>query len=380
MIIKSATMHKIGNQTFFRFRLLVLFLFITPLISISQTSIDSLLPIRGFCIGSPTPTNLDTFIAFLNKELVPRKVNTLILRIDFNYQFKSHPELRDSGALSDTDIKKIATACKQNNIRVIPQINLLGHQSWANRTHNLLRVYPDFDETPHVKMPEKYQWPNADGLYCKSYCPLHPGVHKIVFELMDEICDVFDAKAFHAGMDEVFYIGDDKCPRCSGIDKAELFAGEVRAIRDHLSQKGRQLWIWGDRLIDGKTTGLGMWEASYNNTHRAVDMIPKDVVICDWHYERPDKTAVYFAMKGFKVVTCPWRKPLVAVEQVNDMVRFRQQATPEMKDRFHGMVQTVWSPVGPFLDGYYGRKIDEKAGENTPWNCFRIMYDAINKL
>jgi hypothetical protein len=36
------------------------------------------------------------------------------------------------------------------------------------------------------------------------------------------------SNAFHAGLDEVFYLGDDKCPRCQGRDKAELFAGEVR--------------------------------------------------------------------------------------------------------------------------------------------------------
>src|SRR5690348_470674 len=109
-------------------------------------------------------------------------------------------------------------------------------------------------------------------------------------------------------MDEVFYIGDPQCPRCGGSDKAELFAGEGRTIDEHLKQKNRVLWICGDRLIDGKTTGMGEWEASYNNTYRAVDMIPKDVVICDWHYERADKTPVYFAMKGLHVITCPWNR------------------------------------------------------------------------
>src|SRR5687767_11827826 len=228
-------------------------------------------------------------------------------------------------------------------------------------------------------MPEKYSWPNADSLYCKSYCPLHPDVHKIVFDLMDEICDVFEADAFHAGMDEVFYIGDDKCPRCSGKNKADLFAGEIRVIRDHLSGNNRELWIWGDRLLDGKTTGLGMWEASYNNTHRAIDMIPKDIMICDWHYDRPDKTAVYFAMKGFKVLTCPWRNPGVAVAQLNDMVKFRQDATPEMKDRYAGMLQTVWSGTGEFLKGYYGtRKPDAK--DQNPWTSFILLFDQMGKL
>jgi hypothetical protein len=344
----------------------------------AQIPADSLLPVRGFCIGAPQSNRVDEFVQFIEKELAPRQVNTLILRIDFNYEFKSHPELRDSVALSRREVKRMVNACQKHNIRLIPQINLLGHQSWARKTTNLLRVYPQFDETPQVKMPEKYQWPNADGLYCKSYCPLHPEVHNVVFELVDEICDVFEADAFHAGMDEVFYIGDDKCPRCSGRDKAELFAGEVKTIRDHLAQKNRLLWIWGDRLLDGKTTGFGMWEASMNNTHRAIDLIPKDVMICDWHYERPDQTPVYFAMKGLKVMTCPWRKPKNAVLQLQDMIKFRATATKAMKDRFHGMIQTVWSDAGSFLDEYYGRKKADDS-ENTASNCFRALYEEIGK-
>ncbi len=342
--------------------------------------LDDVMPVRGFCIAAPRPTDLDAFIAFIKDELGPRRINTLILRVDYNFQFESHPELRDPDALSREQVKQLVGVCRDNGIRIIPQINLLGHQSWASTPGNLLRVYPDFDETPHVKMPEKYEWPNPDGLYCKSYCPLHPKVHDVVFALMDEICDAFETDAFHAGMDEVFYIGDDKCPRCSGRDKAELFAGEVRALRDHLAQKGRSLWMWGDRLLDGKTTGLGLWEASFNNTHRAIDMIPKDVMICDWHYERPDQTAVYFAMKGFSVVTCPYRNPQIAKTQVQDMAKFRRNSTGVMKDRFRGMVQTVWSDAGRFLQNDYKASVDAPTAENSSWRCFRVMAQEILKL
>jgi N-acetyl-beta-hexosaminidase len=346
----------------------------------AQSNLDKNLPIRGFCIAAPRPQHLAQFIKFIHEELAPRNVNALVLRVDFNYQYKTHPGLRDSSALSEADVKEIVAACKQHKMKVIPQINLLGHQSWASETTNLLRVYPQFDETPHVKMPEKYVWPNDDGLYCKSYCPLHPDVHKVVFALVDEICNAFETDAFHAGMDEVFYIGDDKCPRCSGLDKAELFANEVSIISGHLRANKRELWIWGDRLLDGKTTGLGMWEASMNNTHRAIDLIPKDVVICDWHYERPDKTAVYFAMKGFRVITCPWRNPSNAVTQLQDMIAFRQSATDVTKDRFLGMMQTVWSDPESFIEGFNANKKDQQGGENTPWHCFRTLYQSIGKL
>ncbi len=339
---------------------------------------ESLMPVRGFCISAPSQNDLEDFIKFIDEELGPRGVNTLILRVDYNYQYESHPELRNESALSGKDVKKLADACKKHGIKIIPQVNLLGHQSWAGELGNLLKVYPQFDETPNVKLPEKYVWPNADGLYCKSYCPLHPDVHKVVFDIVDEICEVFGANAFHAGMDEVFYIGEAQCPRCSGRDKAELFAGEVRIIRDHLALKNRKLWIWGDRLIDGKTTGIGEWEGSYNGTFRAVDMIPKDVVICDWHYERPDQTPVYFAMKGLSVVTCPWRNPENAVLQAQDMMKFRSHSTPEMKDRFMGMVQTVWSGNRQFLDNYYGKKSEDGKGSDV--SCFKALYEEIGKL
>jgi N-acetyl-beta-hexosaminidase len=203
-------------------------------------------------------------------------------------------------------------------------------------------------------MPEVYAWPNPDGLYCKSYCPLHPEVHRVVFALVDEILEVFEADAFHAGMDEVFYLGMEGCPRCGGLDRAELFAAEVTRIRDHLARRGVELWIWGDRLLDGKTTGIGMWEASMNTTHRAIDLIPGDVVINDWHYERADPTAAYFAVKGFRVVTCPWRLSDVALAQIEDMRRLRRVSTPEMRERFLGVMQTVWSDTGAFLDAYRG--------------------------
>jgi Glycosyl hydrolase family 20, catalytic domain len=346
----------------------------------SQTKLDSLLPVRGFCIDAPRQVGLDSFVQFIDHELVPRRVNTLVIQIEYHYLFKSHPELADSFSLSKADIRKIVSVCKKNNIRLIPLVDLMGHQSWANRNGKLLRVYPQFDETPGILMPEKYVWPNADNLYCKSYCPLYPGLHEILFAVIDELCDAFETDAFHAGMDEVFFIGDDKCPRCGGRDKAELFAGEVRAIHDHLLQKGREMWIWGDRLLDGKTSGLGEWEASFNNTHRAIDLIPTDVVICDWHYNRPDKTAIYFAMKGFRVITCPWRQPSTAITQINDMVSFRRESTPDMSARFYGIMETTWTRTDNFLKSYYSVQPAVDPNEITPWNCFRMMYDTIDKL
>lgn len=312
--------------------------------------IDSVMPMRGLAIGAPSVQGLDLFLKFIEEELAPAHVNMLVIRVDWNYAYESHPELRGDNPLTKTDITKIADLCKKYNITVAPQINLLGHQGGARRL-NLLRVYPEFEESPHIIEAPSNTY--ADGLYQRSYCPLHPDVHKVVFAVVDELLDVFNAEWFHAGMDEVFHLGDDRCPRCRGLDKAELFANEVNKIRDHLALKGRRLMIWGDRLLDGRMTGVGGWEGSFNNTYRSIDMIYKDVFICDWHYTRPDLTSVLFAAKGFDVVTCPWRRPENAAVQLKNMVDFRQQSSRVMAPHFQGIMATVWSGADGFLRAYY---------------------------
>lgn len=343
----------------------------------AQDKPDQIFPVRGLSISAPRGARLDKFIKFVDEELAPRGVNTLILRVDYNYQYVSHPELRDGSALSKEDAGRLAAVCKKNGIKIIPQINLLGHQSWDTTVGKLLKTYPEFDETPWVKFPEKLKWPNEDRLYCKSYCPLHPGVHDVVFALVDEVCDAFEAEAFHAGMDEVFYIGEDKCPRCGGKDKSQLFAGEVKKIRDRLALKNRKLWIWGDRLLDGKTTGLGEWEASENDTYRAIDMIPRDVTICDWHYVRPEPTAAYFALKGLPVVTCPWNNSKSGVLQVRDMARTKENSSAKIRENLRGIVDTVWSDADSFIDEYYSLMKGAVPKKESQAQCFIQVFEEM---
>lgn len=118
-----------------------------------------------------------------------------------------------------------------------------------------------------------------------------------------------------------------------------------------------------------------------NQTYRAVDMIPKDVVISDWHYERLDPTAAYFALKGFRVVTCPWRKPDITVQQLQLMLTLRAGATAVMRDRYAGMLHTVWSSARAFMDQFYGRipsANTRRGGDQV--EAFKALYDAIGKL
>jgi hypothetical protein len=326
-------------------------------------------PIRGLHLSAPSADDLPLALRFIREALPKEGVNVLVLEFNYKFQFTKHPEIAEPGALSADQVKQLAEACKAVGVRQIPQINLLGHQSWAKNTGALLRAHPEFDETPG-------KYPQNEGIYCRSYCPLHPQVHDVVFDLIDELADAAGADAFHVGMDEVFLLGEDDCSRCKGKDKAELFAQEVRTLRDHLAQSKREMWMWGDRFLDGENTGIGKWEAAINQTHRAIDLVPKDIVICDWHYERALPTTEYFAVKGFPVLASPWRKPDVALAELDAIRRVRTHATDAIANRMKGVLQTTWVGMAPFARAYFGEPIDPRSATNVmeSLTTFRALF------
>ena len=236
--------------------------------------------------------------------LAKQGINVIILEVDYNFAFKSHPELRrGTNPITRDGARRFATLCKKLNIRLVPQFQSLGHQSWKAETFPLLTSYPNFDVTPGA-------FPNNEGIYCREWDPLNPEVWRIVFQLMDEIIDAFNADAFHVGMDEIFLLGSEQSPSTKGKDSGVLFAKAVNEIYSHLVKKRHvEMLMWGDRLIDGKKYDFGEWEAALNGTATAVDLIPKDIIICPWHYEVRDNypSILMFIEKGFRVLPAGWK-------------------------------------------------------------------------
>ena len=183
-------------------------------------------------------------------------VNVLVLEVNYSFDYQSHPEIRPSQFTTKARARELVKSARNHGINVIPQINCLGHQSWSRNTGELLKQHPDFDETPG-------QFPENKGIYCRSWCPQNPEVNKVVFALIDELADAFDANAFHAGMDEVFIVGSEFCPRCKGRDPAKLFAKAVNDLHQHIvDERKMKMLIWGDRLLDAKALGYSLWEAA----------------------------------------------------------------------------------------------------------------------
>lgn len=267
-------------------------------------------------------------------ELADVGINVIIAEINYGYEYQSHPELQAGNPNTKEQIKKLVAECRKHHIRLVPQFQCLGHQSWSKHTSPLLVKYPQFDETPD-------QYTNNEGIYCRSWCPLHPEVNLIIFNLMDELIDTFEADAFHVGMDEVFLIGHDTCPRCKGKDKAKLFAKAVNDYYKHLVKKHKlEMLMWGDRLIDAGKIDYGKWEASADGTAGAIDLIPKDIIICDWHYESRDtyESIPMFLEKGFRVWPAGWRK----LEATKALIEYSRSLN---NSKMLGHLNTTWGTV-----------------------------------
>ncbi len=332
-------------------------------------SMAATLPLRGLHLSAPSPSHLQECERFIREALPKEGVNTLVMEFDYSYQFHSHPEVAEPGSLNKDQVREIAAACHDANVRLIPQINLLGHQSWSDHTEGLLRSHPEFDETPG-------KYPNNKGIYCRSYCPQAPGLHKVLFDLIDELADACQSDAFHVGMDEVFILADKDCPRCAGHDKAQLFADEVNRLHEHLDSKHLEMWMWGDRFLNGTSTGLGEWEASAIGTEGAATKVPKDIVICDWHYEKPEPTPAYFASLGFRVAACPWRDASVALSQLAFVNQARTQSNSTLGSKFLGVLDTTWCGADEFVDAYNGKAGASKAAVEAA-DCFKKLFTAV---
>jgi hypothetical protein len=267
-------------------------------------------------------------------QLAGMGVNCVILEINYGFEFQSHPELRNGNrTITNGGAKRLLATCRENGIELVPQFMCLGHQSWGKNTHPLLTKYPELDLTPGA-------FPDNKGIYCREWDPMNPKTNQIVFALIDELIDAFEAKAFHVGMDEVFLLSSEHAPSTKNHDPADVFAKVVNDLHGHIVKKhGLRMLMWADRLIDGERFNMGKWEASKVGTAPAVDKIPKDIILCPWHYEpRPTYESLPMLMeKGFRILPASWKN----TEATLTLIRYGREH--QTSDRLVGHIFTTWS-------------------------------------
>lgn len=152
----------------------------------------------------------------------------------------------------------------------------------------------------------------------------------------------FEADAVHVGMDEVYLAGSDECPRCRGKNPAALFAGQVNALHAHLvGEKKWQMLRWADRVIGPKFQGDSKHDQARNDMSPAINLIPRDIVMCDWHYEwqKNYPSIPFLTGKGFP----GWPAGFTPVKAA---LAFSDFSQPQTNALILGWLATTWNQTG----------------------------------
>jgi thiol-disulfide isomerase/thioredoxin len=291
---------------------------------------------KAIHLMAPSPKELPLVNKMIKEIFAPAGVNMIIFEIDYRFKWKTHPELAGDNPFTEEQIKELVAVCRDSKIRLVPLFNCLGHQSWKSYNAPLLVKYPQFDETPNLPK-------DNPGIYCRSWCPSNPDLLPIIKDLFTELKAAFEADAIHAGMDEVFILASDDCPRCKGKNTAELFAKAVNDLHNIIVRDLKmEMMIWGDRLLDDAKFKYGKWESSQNGTAPAIDKIPQDIIICDWHYELRNSypSIDYFISKKFRVMPSSWKNEKAALAFLNYANNFRTNS------KLYGHLCTTWCSSG----------------------------------
>jgi hypothetical protein len=246
--------------------------------------------------------------------------NTLILEFNKGLKFKSHPELAEDWSLTHEDAKWLVAKGRQMGLEMIPQQNLYGHQYETNLT----KVYPELREVKGE---------------LQAYCPTHPKVRAIVADQVGELMDIFEPRYFHQGHDEVQFHGRKQpfvgvCERCKAFGRPhEVFAHDVNEIHAVVKRKSPSCRsvMWGDMITPMEYSSLN-YNGKEGEIYKAVDLLPKDLVITDWHYYDTEdlRSVEYFVKRGWEVWGGTWFHP-------RSMGAFTRHC------RDHGATGVVWT-------------------------------------
>lgn len=269
----------------------------------------------SFSVRAIHVTLFDTLDVMRLKKIVDmaskERFNTIILAINNGLRYNSHPEISRKNALSKEQILELIRYARERHLEVIPHLDLLGHQEWL-----LSPAYPELI----IKEGILSHSPNM----FHTYDPRNEQVYKIIYDILNEIIEVFQPHFIHIGHDEVFGLRVFDEP-----ESYQLFAEHINKINEFLSQNGIKAMIWGDML---KKEHNGAQKSIY----KAIDLISKDVIIVDWiYFPQKDYPSIrYFMEKGFKVMRATFKNEA----GIKAFANFMKKQVPKPV----GMVATTW--------------------------------------
>lgn len=239
------------------------------------------------------------------------RFNAIIFSINNGMKYDRQPIISKTNALSKEQISALISYAQERHIEVIPEVNLLGHQEWL-----LSPAYPELILREGILR-------HSPNMF-HTYNPQKAEVYEIIFDILNEVIEVFKPKYLHIGHDETIGMRVFDEP-----ESYQLFAQDVNRIHAFLSKKGIRTMMWGDMLKkehNGEQKGI----------YKAIDLIPKDIIITDWvyGYQNDYPSVRYFSEKEFLVFGTVFKREN-AIQSFSNYIKLFDQKTK-------GMITTTW--------------------------------------
>ena len=249
--------------------------------------------------------------------------NTVVVTVTDGVNLQNAPWKTLSAAWSREEFEKWVAYARDKGMEVIPEIKLLTHQEKLFQNNRPLLMFNR-----------------------STYDPRNKAVYAQVTLLMDKIVEITHAHALHIGHDEVAGYNPRSAKKWLNEGEkmlpAYLFLQDVLKLHGYLKQRGIETWMWGDMLIspdefpDMNPKSFHGGVAGYGKALR--DKLPKDIVICDWHYadDQADfPSLAAFRQEGFRVLGSTWKMP-------KTIRNFSHYAAAHGA---YGMIATTWFHV-----------------------------------
>ncbi|MBQ7119766.1 MAG: family 20 glycosylhydrolase [Oscillospiraceae bacterium] len=267
--------------------------------------------VRGYRVFIPGRENFDDFKQMVDM-LVYYKYNALMIEVGGAMEYKRHPEINaewiefcrevhkspneakriqketykdwkknsihaDNGGgsfITQDELRKLIAYCRERGLEVIPEVPTLSHCDYIVRAHRELNE-------------------RQEDMYPDTYCPSNPKTYELVFDILDEIVDVFNPRYINIGHDELYTLG--KCSLCKSKNPVDLYVGDITKISDYLKKKNVATIIWAEKLLDNLYFpgpgdevhgygGTGDKEWDIPRLAECAGKIPKDVILLHWYW------------------------------------------------------------------------------------------------
>ena len=266
----------------------------------------------GSCIWKSAASTSLRFDRALWNEYVDRLVecgsNAIVIDIGDAMIYDSHPEIAVEGAFTKDEMRRELDRLNDLGFEVIPKLNFSAtHDEWLGEYSRMLST--------------------------KKY-------YEVCRDLIDEACELFDARLFHIGFDEETYEHQRDYGYVT-VRQGDLWWHDLKFMAECVERNGARALVWSDY--------------ARSKPDEFVSKLPKSVIPVNWYYftefgeniselaEIRVKPFHVFEEHGFDQI------PGGSIEYCRDNLEMLAKYCKEHISPEHllGFIQTTWASVEP---------------------------------